>query len=168
MANADAVKSKIQNLIATANETTGKSDGDMTTAIASLIAGFGGGGSSSAMVGGTYRVEERPLGQVLTFEIPESAEYFLFTIAEEPDITTSKPFMGLVFGIRSLGMTISCGSNTTGSALSVAACFKVGANSSYYYGAYFDGPSVSMYPTDTSSQNRRTPQPGKNYVWWAW
>lgn len=45
MATADSVKSKIQELIDTANEATGNADGDLTTAVNSLIAGFGQGGS---------------------------------------------------------------------------------------------------------------------------
>lgn len=44
MSTPDSIKTQIQNLIATANTTTGNSDTDLTTAITSLINGFGGGG----------------------------------------------------------------------------------------------------------------------------
>jgi len=43
MATADSVKVKIQNLISKANETTGKSDTDLTSGVDSLIEGFGQG-----------------------------------------------------------------------------------------------------------------------------
>lgn len=46
MATAESVKGKIQGLISQANEATGKTDADLTTAIGSLIAGFGQGGGS--------------------------------------------------------------------------------------------------------------------------
>lgn len=41
---ADSVKAKIQNLIAKANETTGKNDTDLTSGVNSLIEGYGKGG----------------------------------------------------------------------------------------------------------------------------
>lgn len=44
MATADSVKSKIQGLIDQSNATTGNTDADLTTAVNSLIAGFGAGG----------------------------------------------------------------------------------------------------------------------------
>ncbi len=43
MATAESVKNKLQGLIDTANETTGESAADLTTAIGTLIAGFGKG-----------------------------------------------------------------------------------------------------------------------------
>ena len=47
MATADSIKTKIQNLIATANETTGNTDTDLTSAVGSLIEGYGQGGTDS-------------------------------------------------------------------------------------------------------------------------
>lgn len=44
MSTPDSIKTQIQNLISTANTTTGKSDTNLTTAITSLISGYGGGG----------------------------------------------------------------------------------------------------------------------------
>lgn len=44
MATADSVKAKIQGLIDQSNATTGNTDADLTTAVISLIAGFGAGG----------------------------------------------------------------------------------------------------------------------------
>ena len=43
MSTPDSIKTQIQNLISTANTTTGKSDTDLTAAITSLISGYGGG-----------------------------------------------------------------------------------------------------------------------------
>lgn len=48
MATADSVKGKIQGLIDTANETTGESDVDLTTAVGRLIQGYGAGDSAGA------------------------------------------------------------------------------------------------------------------------
>lgn len=58
MATAESVKSKIQTLIATANSTTGKSDTDLTTAVNSLVSGYGqgGGGVDIPMVKITFEV----------------------------------------------------------------------------------------------------------------
>ena len=44
MASAESVKTKIQNLIRSANATTGKNDTDLTNAVNKLIAGYGTGG----------------------------------------------------------------------------------------------------------------------------
>lgn len=65
---ADSVKAKIQSLIAKANNTTGKSDTDLTSGVNSLIAGFGQGGSCSG--NHIIEVEELP-----TENIDETALY---------------------------------------------------------------------------------------------
>lgn len=54
MATAESVKAKIQGLIATGNAKTGKSDGDLTSVVNSLVSGYGGGG------GGIIDVTELP------------------------------------------------------------------------------------------------------------
>lgn len=46
MATAESVKSKIQGLIDTANKATGGVDADLTSAVNTLVAGFGSGGAS--------------------------------------------------------------------------------------------------------------------------
>ena len=58
MANADSVKAKLQSLITKANETTGNTDEDLTTAVNALVAGFGqgGGGDSLSVITGTFSV----------------------------------------------------------------------------------------------------------------
>lgn len=49
MATADSVKAKVQGLIDQSNATTGNSDTDLTSAVNSLIAGFGQGGGIGAV-----------------------------------------------------------------------------------------------------------------------
>ena len=44
MPTADSVKTKIQGLINSANAATGQTDGNLSAAVASLVAGFGGSG----------------------------------------------------------------------------------------------------------------------------
>ena len=55
MVTAETVKNKMRGLIQQANQTTGKTDTDMTAAIGSLIAGFGQGGGGG---GGLYETGE--------------------------------------------------------------------------------------------------------------
>lgn len=47
MATADSVKAKLEGLISKANEATGNSDADLTTAVDSLIEGYGQGGEDT-------------------------------------------------------------------------------------------------------------------------
>lgn len=65
MATAESVKAKIQNLIATANEATGNADTDLTTAVNSLIAGFGTGGGAS----GIYMAKITPSSATTTLRV---------------------------------------------------------------------------------------------------
>lgn len=60
MATADSVKAKIQGLIDQSNAATGNTDADLTTAVNSLIAGFGqgGGGFPELVYETTFEVEE--------------------------------------------------------------------------------------------------------------
>ena len=48
MITADSVKAKLQGLITKANETTGKSDADLTNAVNGLIEGYGKGESGGS------------------------------------------------------------------------------------------------------------------------
>lgn len=51
MATAESVKTKIRGLIDSANSTTGNTDADLTTAVDSLIAGYGSGGGGEDITG---------------------------------------------------------------------------------------------------------------------
>lgn len=50
MSTPDTVKAQLQTVINSANGKTGKSDADVTSAVASLIAGFGSGGGSNPII----------------------------------------------------------------------------------------------------------------------
>ena len=59
MATAESVKTKIRGLIDSANTATGNTDTDLTTAVSSLIAGYGSGGGGlpngiTALSSGTF------------------------------------------------------------------------------------------------------------------
>ena len=60
MATAESVKAKIQILIDTANAATGNADTDLTTAVNSLAAGFGQGGSGGGSASGIYMAKVTP------------------------------------------------------------------------------------------------------------
>lgn len=55
MATAESVKNKLQGLIDTANETTGETAADLTTAVATLVAGFGKGSDEEGGTKGFYK-----------------------------------------------------------------------------------------------------------------
>lgn len=84
MATADSVKSKLQELIDTANAATGNADTDLTTAVNSLVAGFGQGGDGP-----------NPFVSIEDFVVAVSAtntqavsEYFKSVITEQTDPTS--------------------------------------------------------------------------------
>ena len=73
MVTADGVKDKIRRLINTANATTGKTDVDLTTAVNSLVEGFGQGGGSNELLHAilTGTLKELSLGP----DYPKIKEY---------------------------------------------------------------------------------------------
>ena len=60
MATAESVKAQLNALLNQANDTTGKTDADLTSAIASLVAGFGQGGSGGGSASGIYMAKVTP------------------------------------------------------------------------------------------------------------
>jgi hypothetical protein len=60
MATAESVKAKIQGLIDQSNEATGKTDPDLTSAVGSLISGYGQGGGPSGGASGIYMAKITP------------------------------------------------------------------------------------------------------------
>lgn len=68
MATAESVKAKLQGLISLANNTTGKTDTDLTAAVNALIAGFGQGGSPGG-TGGIYMAKVTPAETVGSLEV---------------------------------------------------------------------------------------------------
>ena len=63
MATAESVKSKIQGLIDTANAATGGVDADLTSAVNTLVAGFGSGGSGGGE-NGIYMAQITPASDI--------------------------------------------------------------------------------------------------------
>lgn len=81
MVTANSVKSKLQELIDLANDTTGGTDTTLSTAIASLISGFGGGSGSG---GNAIQIgQATPINILKMFHVLETgtAKYGEFTIS---------------------------------------------------------------------------------------
>ena len=105
MVTAESVKAKLQGLINLANNTTGKTDTDLTAAVNALIAGFGQGGGSS---GGTssFEVTEgtiTPTTQSQTLRLPwekDSLPLFWVCIRQDFDtyVTPDSPATSMVLG----------------------------------------------------------------------
>lgn len=87
MATAESVAAKLQALITAANATTGKTDTDLTTAVDSLISGFGGGSGLHYDIGeivldaDTFRKDDIPhhLGEAPGFVLVWSDEMTQYT-----------------------------------------------------------------------------------------
>ena len=60
MSTSETVKAQLSALLNQANNTTGKTDADLTAAIASLAAGFGQGGSGGGSASGIYMAKVTP------------------------------------------------------------------------------------------------------------
>lgn len=60
MSTAETVKAQLNALLNQANNTTGKTDTNLTAAIASLAAGFGQGGSGGGSASGIYMAKVTP------------------------------------------------------------------------------------------------------------
>ena len=79
MSTAETVKAQLNALLNQANDTTGKTDANLTAAIASLVAGFGQGGSG----GGTGLAYD--MGEfVLEADTVGSATYISHNLGEKP------------------------------------------------------------------------------------
>ena len=70
MSTAETVKAQLNALLNQANNTTGKTDTNLTAAIASLAAGFGHGGSGGGSASGIYMAKVTPetISEVLTIQ----------------------------------------------------------------------------------------------------
>ena len=174
MATAESVKNKIQGLIDSANATTGNSDADMTTAVASLIAGFGSSGDSSgtAFYTGTHVWEERWTGGSgnTTLELPATVEHFVLYLAEAMDTTTGYAFLASLVADKTIGYTASLGTNNAGTAANAGTYYAVGEPGSYYPGVTFGEKCITFtFPNSSYSEKYwRVPQAGTTYAWVAW
>lgn len=93
MVTADSVKAKLQGLIAKANEVTGNTDADLTTAVNALVAGFGqgGGGLPEGII--EYEIQtftpEKDTNEALTFSLNMEEVPTLISIATDmPNVIT--------------------------------------------------------------------------------
>lgn len=68
MVTAESVKAKLQGLISLANNTTGKTDTDLTAAVNALIAGFGQGGSTGG-TDGIYMAKITPASDATELDV---------------------------------------------------------------------------------------------------
>lgn len=88
MATADSVKTQIQSLITQANETTGKSDADLTTAVLSLVSGFGqSSGGSLQMASGSFEITGDTNEYLLDINDLDFVPDLIFVNLDETDIT---------------------------------------------------------------------------------
>ena len=69
MSTAETVKAQLTALLNQANNTTGKTDTNLTAAIASLAAGFGQGGSGGGSASGIYMAKVTPETDSIDLEI---------------------------------------------------------------------------------------------------
>ena len=168
MATADSVKSKIQNLIASANSATGQADADMTSAVASLIAGFGGSGSSgSSLITGTYITSERVV-QNLVFPTPGGVSNFVMFLRDDVAKDTGMAFCVAYLGNKDTNQ-MGISSNNSGTAVSSGYCFDIEEEGvGYYYKLMFGTDNVTLIAPLTTEKYVRAPLAGKTYVWLAW
>ena len=165
MATADSVKTKIQNLITSANNTTGQSDGDMTSAVESLISGFGGSGIP--VITGIYVTEERRIADI-EFSTPGGVSNFVIFLLDPPSFETAEGFC-VSYAANKDGNMLGAGSNNSGTAVSAGGCFGIEETvTGYYYRIVFGPDSVTMVAPTSTAKNVRTPQAGKRYQWIAW
>lgn len=88
MITADKVKNQIQSLIDTANEKTGKEDVDLTSAVGSLVDGFGGSGVDIALL-----IEEVKFSAVALERHYENMVLNLLNATSLTSMFDNKPFM---------------------------------------------------------------------------
>lgn len=169
MPTADSVKTKIQGLIDSANAATGQADADMTTAVATLIAGYGGsGGPETVFYTGTYMCEERMI-QDITFSTPGGVTHFVFFLYDEPAYNTGTAFIASMVGSRD-GKLFMTGTSNTGVSISAGTCRDdIETVDGLYYAMRFEADSVTLLAsTSTSVKYIRAPLANKRYVWVAW
>lgn len=163
MATAESVKGKIQGLIDSANTATGNTDADLSTAVGSLIAGFGQGGSSS---GGMESGEFVSTASIYwTFSIPVSSKksHFLVLPKSFSDMwaqdNTERERM--IVAIEGLGhIQANPGGQTTNT--------QVNKGSSRWYFAGDPGNTVVFNEASINVAMQYAPWAIGEYYWFAW
>jgi len=165
MATADSVKAKLQNLLQSANTATGNTDGNLTDAMASLIAGFGSG---AAMYTGIYTAAERVVEDV-TFDTPGGVSNFALFMMEIPVPGTGNALMTAIMGCKSTKRVICAASNATGSTITASQHYLTGRPTvSNYPGISFEENKVILLAPSSPGTNSRWLQVNKPYIWIGW
>lgn len=185
MATADSIKAKLQSLIAQSNAATGNTDGDLTAAIAALIAGYGSGGGNAVQIGqespspsfmnlfyaleqgtavtGTFTLASALSGETLIFSSGLAALNGIMLVNK--DRTTKESNQeGLWLSIVLLSdgdIAFSFVLNTTYTASSGGIAPRI---SSYR----FDGGDLYVTPTFGGSTQYTPFRVGETYLWVAW
>lgn len=97
MATADSVKAKLQGLIAKANEATGNTDVDLTTAVNALVAGFGQGGGLPC-TWGSFTLASTSANVIITHNFNSDKVFVMWAIKDNPAImqVDRKALMGFL------------------------------------------------------------------------
>lgn len=90
MATADSVKAKLQGLIAKANETTGNTDADLTTAVNALVAGFGQGGGGTPFAIGSFTLTKQDNNIQITHNLNSNNVLVIWSVRDNPAIYTGR------------------------------------------------------------------------------
>lgn len=157
-------KNRIANLISAANAKTGNEDTDLTSAVGSLIAGFGQGGS--AMYAGTITLADKDMSD-LVFDAP-GATFFCIQIQSEPAYDLNTAFFVSVAANKDV--TSCTGSNNAGTSVSSGDIHSTGNTSGYYPGVAFTDTGVTLIAggVGSSASNSKWLQAGATYEWFAW
>lgn len=162
-------KQRTQSLIDQANATTGNEDTDLTSAVGSLVSGFGQGGSGVEMLSGTFILDVNRLG----IEIPVSKKCTNILIwcpsVDLSDLSQFSPYRNLgMWGkentfINAIHVNYA-GSTISGTCKAVTGEEKVGGNQAYLF---FDESCIKFnaYVSGVGSQLWVA---GLEYHWQAW
>ena len=165
MATADSVKTKLQNLLQSANTATGNADGNLTDAVASLIEGFGSG---AAMYTGIYTMKEWVV-EDLPFDTPGGVSNFALFMMEIPVTGSGYALMTAIMGCKSTKRVICTASNSTGSTVTASQHYLTGKPTiSNYPGISFEENRVTLLAPSSPSTSSRWLQVDKPYIWIGW
>lgn len=146
---------KITALTTAANETTGASDTTLGDAVATLIAGYGGGGSVAS---GTYTPAENTLGP--SFDVGTSVDHFVIFATSSPLGSGVKTAQGAIVDYTASSPTVcAIGSNNAGSS---------GSTYTYYDWFTLSGSTITCTETGTTGVAMGYWISGITYQWYAW
>lgn len=166
--NLELSKQRTQALINQANATTGNEDTDLTSAVGSLVSGFGQGGSGVEMLSGTFILDVNRL----RIEIPVSKKCTNILIwcpsVDLSDLSPFSPYQNLGMWGKENTLINAIHVNYTGSTITCT-CKAVTGEEEVGMQAYlfFDESSIKFnaYTSGTGSQLWVA---GLEYHWQAW